>query len=165
MKPSRLSLSKHASINLSSAQFKSLSRKPEQVRAALARKKFDCDLDSFYRLDEERRACIARSEAARAEHKNANVEMAAMEKGSPEFMEKVKAMKSLAAEVKGLESQTREVEASWTESYLSIPNLPDTSAPSGDNEADNQVADTWGDCALLRSMLYRIGISLVLQIG
>ena len=124
-----------------------LRENPEQVRAALARKKFDCDLDNFYRLDEERRACIARSEAARAEQKNANVEMAAMEKGSPEFMEKVKTMKSLAAEVKGLEAQTREVEASWKESYLSIPNLPDTSAPSGDNEADNQVADTWGDCA------------------
>ena len=124
-----------------------LRENPEQVRAALARKKFDCDLDSFYRLDEERRACIARSEAARAEQKNANVEMAAMEKGSPEFLEKVKAMKALAGEVKGLEAQTREVEASWKESYLSIPNLPDTSAPSGDNEADNQVADTWGDCA------------------
>ena len=57
-----------------------LRENPEQVRAALARK-FDCDLDNFYRLDEERRACIARSEAARAEQKNANVEMAAMEKG------------------------------------------------------------------------------------
>ena len=52
-----------------------LRENPEQVRAALARKKFDCDLDNFYRLDEERRACIARSEAARAEQKNANVEM------------------------------------------------------------------------------------------
>ena len=92
-----------------------LRENPEQVRAALARKKFDCDLDSFYRLDEERRACIARSEAARAEQKNANVEMAAMEKGSLEFMEKVKAMKALAGEVKGLEAQTREVEASWKE--------------------------------------------------
>ena len=56
-------------------------------------------------------------------------------------------MKALAGEVKGLEAQTREVEASWKESYLSIPNLPDSTAPSGDNEADNQVADTWGDCA------------------
>lgn len=119
----------------------------EQVREALARKKFECDLDEFYRLDEERRACISRSEAARADQKNANSEMAAMEKGSPEFLEKVKSMKSLAAEVKELETKTRDVEQQWKELYLGIPNLPDSSAPSGDGEADNQVADTWGDTA------------------
>jgi seryl-tRNA synthetase len=122
-----------------------LRENPKQVREALARKKFECDLDAFYRLDEQRRACIARSEAARSEQKKANKDMAAMEKGSSEFLEKLKSMKSLSAEVKDLEGQTREVEEQWKDIYLGIPNLPDESAPSGDSEADNEVAETWGD--------------------
>ena len=122
-----------------------LRENPELVRKSLARKKFECDLDAFYRLDEERRACIARSEAARSEQKKANKDMAAMGKGSPEFLEKLKSMKSLSAEVKDLEGKTREVEEQWKDIYLGIPNLPDESAPSGDSEADNEVADTWGD--------------------
>jgi seryl-tRNA synthetase len=122
-----------------------LRENPKQVREALARKKFECDLDAFYRLDEQRRACIARSEAARSEQKKANKDMAAMEKGSPEFLEKLKSMKSLSAEVKDLEGQTREVEEQWKDIYLGIPNLPHESAPSGDSEADNEVAETWGD--------------------
>ena len=80
-----------------------LRENPEQVRKSLARKKFECDLDAFYLLDEERRACISRSEAARSEQKMANKDMAAVEKGSPEFLEKLKSMKALSAEVKDLE--------------------------------------------------------------
>ena len=65
---------------------------PDFVREAIARKKFDCDLDAVLALDEERRSCIARSEKARADQNSANKEMAAMEKGSPEFLEKVDAL-------------------------------------------------------------------------
>jgi len=122
-----------------------LRENPDAIREALARKKFDCDLDAFYKLDEERRACISRSEAARAEQKKANTEMASLPKGSPEFLEKVKSMKALSAEVKELEAKTREVEAQWKDVYISIPNIPDASVPIGDGEEENEVADTWGD--------------------
>ncbi|MFP6900911.1 MAG: serine--tRNA ligase [Opitutales bacterium] len=121
-----------------------LRQKPDFVRDAIGRKKFDCDLDAFLALDDERRACIARSETARAEQNSANKEMAAMEKGSPEFLEKVTEMKAIAAEVKELEGKTKEVEERWREAYLTLPNLPDPSVPDGDGEDDNQEADAWG---------------------
>ncbi|MBG28631.1 MAG: serine--tRNA ligase [Opitutae bacterium] len=121
-----------------------LREQPDLVREAIARKKFDCDLDAFFSLDEERRSCIARSEKARADQNSANKEMAAMEKGSPEFLEKIAEMKSIAAEVKELEGKTKEVESRWRDAYLTIPNLPDPSVPDGDGEDDNQVAETWG---------------------
>ena len=117
---------------------------PDFVREAIARKKFDCDLDALLALDEERRSCIACSEKARADQNSANKEMAAMEKGSPEFLEKVAEMKAIATEVKELEGKTKEVEGRWREACLTIPNLPDPSVPDGDGEDDNQVADTWG---------------------
>jgi seryl-tRNA synthetase len=120
---------------------------PEIVRQAIARKKFDCDLDAFLALDEERRGCIVQSEKARAEQNSANKDMATLEKGSPEFLEKVAEMKAIAAEVKQLEGNTKEVEERWRAAYLAIPNLPHDSVPDGDGENDNQVADTWGDPA------------------
>ena len=119
----------------------------DAVREGLSKKKFECDLDAFYRLDEERRAGISRSETARAEQKKANKEMTSLPKGSPEFLEKVKSMKTLSAEVKELEAKTKEIEAEWKEVYLNIPNVPDASVPYGKGEEDNEVADTWGDPA------------------
>ena len=121
-----------------------LREKPDFVRDAISRKKFACDLDGFLALDEERRNCIVRSEKARAGQKAANSEMASMEKGTPEFLEKVQEMKALAAEVKELEGKTKEVGVRWHDACLTIPNLPDASVPDGDGEDDNQVADTWG---------------------
>ncbi len=119
----------------------------DAVREGLSKKKFDCDLDAFYRLDEERRACISRSEAARAGQKTANMNMAALPKGSPEFLQRVKEMKAFSAEVKELEAKTTEIEAKWKEVYLNIPNVPDASVPFGKGEQDNEVADTWGNPA------------------
>jgi seryl-tRNA synthetase len=119
----------------------------DAVREGLSKKKFDCDLDAFYRLDEERRACISRSEAARAGQKTANMNMAALPKGSPEFLQRVKEMKAFSAEVKELEAKTKEIEAKWKEVYLNIPNVPDASVPFGKGEQDNEVADTWGNPA------------------
>ncbi|MFP6887497.1 MAG: serine--tRNA ligase, partial [Opitutales bacterium] len=121
-----------------------LREKPDLVREAINRKKFACDLDTFLALDEERRNCIVCSEQARAGQKAANNEMASMEKGTPEFLEKVQEMKTLAAEVKELEGQTKGVEVRWHDAYLTIPNLPDASVPDGGGEDDNQVAGTWG---------------------
>jgi len=117
---------------------------PDLVRDAIGRKKFACDLDGFLAMDEERRACIARSEKARADQNSVNKAMASLEKGSPEFLEKVGSMKAIAAEVKNLEAKTKEVEERWREAYLTIPNLPDASVPDGDDEGDNQIASTWG---------------------
>ena len=118
--------------------------RPDFVRQAINRKKFACDLDGFLALDEGRRSCIARSEQARAGQKDANNEMASLEKGSPEFLEKVQEMKVLADEVKDLEAKTKEIEALWRDAYLTIPNLPDESVPDGDGEEGNQIVSTWG---------------------
>ena len=117
---------------------------PDFVREAIARKKFDCDLDALLALDEERRNCIVRSEQARAGQKAANNEMASMEKGTPEFLDKVEEMKTLAAEVKALEAKTKEIELRWRDAYLTIPNLPDASVPDGGGEDDGRALSDGG---------------------
>jgi len=124
---------------------KLLREEPDLVKAAIARKKFSCDIDAVLALDAARRAKITAAEQARAEQKAANAEMAALPKGSPEFLEKVQAMKAIAAQAKELEAEAKAADEAFHAAFLEIPNLPDPSVPVGKGEADNVVAATWGD--------------------
>ena len=117
----------------------------EEIRAGIARKKFTCDLDAVMALDEQRRRIIRETEEKRAAQKAANQEMAALDKGSEAFKAKVSQMRSLAQEVKALQSRQAEVEEEWEGAFMSIPNVPDASVPDGKSEADNVVVHTWGD--------------------
>lgn len=124
---------------------KLLRENPELVREGIKKKKFSCDLDAILEFDDKRRACVAEAERARALQKSANIEMAAMEKGSPEFLEKVKEMKVLAERVKELEENVKEIENVWRGLFLTIPNIPDVSVPIGKDESDNVTVSSWGD--------------------
>jgi len=118
---------------------KLLREEPQRVREALARKKFDVDLGGFLELDEKRRALVSKAEAARARQKQANAEMAKLDKQSPQFQEKVKEMRAVAADVKKLDAEAAEVEEAWRAAYLALPNIPHESVPEGRDESGNQV--------------------------
>ena len=124
---------------------KLLREQPDFVRAAIANKKFTCDIDAILALDVTRRAKITDAEQARAEQKAANKEMASLPKGSPEFIEKVKAMKAIAARAKELEAEAKAADEAFQEAFLAIPNLADPSTPVGKGEDENEIAATWGD--------------------
>ena len=123
---------------------KLLREEPDRVRAAITRKKFTVDLDRILQLDSERRATITDAEQAKALQKTANQSMAKLEKGSAEFLSKLEEMKGLAAKAKELEAKAKEVDSTFQEAFMSVPNLPDPSVPSGKGEDDNEVAATWG---------------------
>ena len=126
---------------------KLLREQPELIRAAVAHKKFTCDIDAVLTLDQVRRTKITEAEQARAKQKAANQDIAGLAKGSPEFLEKVKEMKAIAASAKALEADAKSADEAFQEAFLSIPNMPDPSVPIGKGEDDNIVASTWGDAA------------------
>jgi seryl-tRNA synthetase len=127
---------------------KLLRESPDVVRAAIARKKFKVDIDKVIELDTARREKITEAEKARAEQKLANQAMAQLQKGSPEFIEKVTEMKLVSAKAKELEAEAKTADQSFQEAFLGIPNLPDESVPSGDTEEDNEICHTWGDISI-----------------
>ncbi len=124
---------------------KFLREQPDVVCAAVAHKKFKTDIDAVLELDTVRRTKITEAEQARAAQKAANKEMAALAKGSPEFMEAVKGMKAIAKRAKDLEAEAKAADEAFQEVFLSIPNLPDPSVPVGKGEDGNVVASTHGD--------------------
>lgn len=117
------------------------------LKQAIGRKKFSCELDLAVELDQKRRESITAAEQTRAEQKKANAEMSQLPKGTPEFATKLQEMKSLAAQVKELESAAKEADLKFQQIFLTIPNIPHDSVPDGRGEMDNQVVSTWGDVA------------------
>jgi len=71
--------------------------------------------------------------------------MAALKKGSPEFLAKVQEMKAVSAEVKAREEGLKAVEEKWREAMLTLPNVPHASVPEGKTPEQNVVFATHGD--------------------
>ena len=124
---------------------KLLRESPEKVREAIARKKFNVDIDKVIELDIARREKITEAEKARADQKLANHAMAQLQKGSPEFLEKLAEMRLVSAKAKELEAEAKTADQCFHEAFLEIPNLPDESVPSGHTEDDNEISHTWGN--------------------
>ena len=115
------------------------------VKAKIALKKFDCDIDAILAFDAERRQAVTEFETARAQQNAASKAMAELPKGSPEFKEKVAEMKAVSAKVKELQAVSDEMEKKWKQMLLSVPNIPDDSVPVGKSDKDNVTVYTWGD--------------------
>ena len=123
---------------------KLLRESPEIVRAAIAKKHLEVDLDAVLALDAQWRAQLTEVETLRGKQKSANNEMAALKKGSPEFIAKVQEMKAVSAQVKEKEAQLADTEAKWRSAMLKIPNIPHASVPEGATPEQNVVFATHG---------------------
>ena len=117
---------------------------PDSVRAAIARKHLDVDLDAVLALDTAWRGLLTEVEALRSKQKAANTEMAALKKGSPEFIAKVQEMKAVSAEVKAKEESLKPIEEKWQAAMLTLPNIPHATVPEGKTPDQNVVHATNG---------------------
>jgi seryl-tRNA synthetase len=118
---------------------------PDLVRAAIARKHLAVDLDAVLAVDAAWRAQLQEVEQLRAKQKAANGAMAALAKGSPEFLAKVTEMKAVSAQAKEREALLKETEEKLRQAMLALPNLPHASVPEGAGPADNVVHAEHGD--------------------
>ncbi|MFM1747139.1 MAG: hypothetical protein RLZZ188_805 [Verrucomicrobiota bacterium] len=124
---------------------KLLRESPDVVRAAIAKKHLQVDVDAVLAIDASWRSLLQETEALRASQKAANSAMAALPKGSPEFVAKVAEMKAVSARVKEHEARLKETEERFRQAMLSLPNLPHASVPEGRDASENVVFSTHGD--------------------
>ncbi|MBP8257702.1 MAG: serine--tRNA ligase, partial [Opitutaceae bacterium] len=131
---------------------KLLRESPDRVRAAIAKKHLDVDVDAVLALDTAWRAQIQEVEHLRSLQKAANAEMVALKKGSPEFLAKVAEMKAVSARAKEKESELALADAALRQAMLTLPNLPHASVPEGRLPEENQVHSTHGDVASVSAL-------------
>ena len=118
---------------------KLLRESPDVVRAAIAKKHLEVDLDGILAIDKAWRELLKEVETLRGQQKAANTAMSALPKGSPEFTAKVGEMKAVSAQVKEREAQLKAAEEKFRQAMLSVPNLPHASVPEGRTPEDNVV--------------------------
>lgn len=124
---------------------KLLRESPDVVRAAIAKKHLDVDLDAVLALDTTWRTQLTEVEQLRAKQKGANTAMAALPKGTPEFAAKLQEMRAVSVEVKALELTLKETEEKCRLAWLTLPNIPHSTVPEGRTPEENQVYLAHGD--------------------
>ncbi len=123
---------------------KTIRSRTDALRATLAAKRVDADLDRWLQLDERRRELLGEVEGLRHQQKAASDGIAAAKKSGGDASAVLAQMKDIATRLKGLERELAEVEPAQEEIARWFPNIVHESVPHGGPEA-NQVLRHWGE--------------------
>jgi seryl-tRNA synthetase len=116
----------------------------DRVAEALRLRRANVSLAGLEELDRSRRRILADVEKLRAERNAASEEIGRLRREKRDASALMGRMKEVSARIRELEAGLPEVERRMEEVLLSIPNMPDTSVPEGEGEADNPTVRTWG---------------------
>jgi seryl-tRNA synthetase len=112
----------------------------ENIQAAqsrLASRGFSLDVETFRRLDSERRNIIQEVERLRQSSKKGSEEVARLAREKADVTEKRNEMKVVSQQIKEKEEALRLVEDRLFQFGSTIPNLPDPEVPAGLTEEEN----------------------------
>ena len=125
---------------------KYIKENPEEVSELLQRKGKDAreDIENILRLDGERRALIAETEAMKAEQNKTNKLIPQYKKEGKDVSELFAKMKEMSAKTRENDDKLKAVEAEYTSLMLGLPNLPDKDLLPGGKE-NNQPLRYFGE--------------------
>jgi seryl-tRNA synthetase len=115
------------------------------VKAALARRGEAEAVDELLKLDGKRRELLPQIEERRARQNRVSEEIAEAKRAGQDAGDTIAAMRELAAEIKRLDEELGQVDGAIEELLLTLPNLPDPSAPDGDTEEDAELVREVGE--------------------
>ncbi len=116
---------------------KLLRSETEKVKAALARRKENVDIDAVLAVDDKRRALLTEVEALKAKQNEVTKQIPVMKKEGKDTTAVFAEMKEISEKIKELDAKTREVESELNTMMLTIPNIPCSDVPDGDTDEDN----------------------------
>ena len=103
------------------------------------------DLDELLRCDEERRSLLPEVEELRRKRNEASKEVGVLKKEGKDASELIEEMREIREKIQEMEESMRSQEARIREIVLSIPNMPHSSVPVGEDPSENVVVRTWGE--------------------
>jgi seryl-tRNA synthetase len=114
------------------------------VAAALARRGFVLDVETFAALEEQRKAVQIEADRLRAE-RNANAKAVGHAKSKDQDAAALLAAgESLGEQLRGVEKQLEVIQAEVSSLQLGLPNILHSSVPDGRDEAANVEVRRWG---------------------
>ena len=109
----------------------------EAARERLAHRGFSLDVETFQRLDGERKGLIQEVERLRRLRNTASDEIARLVREKVDVSEKRNEMKLVSQQIKDIDESLRTIEEKLFQFAATIPNLPDPSVPIGLTEEQN----------------------------
>jgi seryl-tRNA synthetase len=116
----------------------------DQFTAMAQHRGIKLDLDSFRSLDRERRELITSTERLKARRNQASEEIARLKKSKQDAAPLLAEMKEVSERIKQADERITQLDASFRDFLLTIPNLPHRSVPVGKSAADNVEVRRWG---------------------
>jgi seryl-tRNA synthetase len=117
----------------------------EDVAARLKVKGFNLDIAKFQQLDKARSAALTAAQQLQAEKKKASKQIGQLiGQGMTPDEAKAQVMGSLNDNIAAEEKKAKAAEADVKDFLLSIPNIPQSDVPEGNDEDDNIEVSTWG---------------------
>ena len=110
---------------------------PEVVKAALARRKMDIDIDKLLELDAQKREILYQVEQIKAKQNEESKKIPAMKKAGEDVAPIFAEMKELSEKIKADDDKVKELDVKIDEIMYSIPNIPCDDVPDGDTDEDN----------------------------
>ena len=130
---------------------KQLRQEPDAVAAALKKKGFDFDVETFQQLDRRRKQADIDSQELLAQRKQASKQIGELVKsGMPLEEAKAQVNETLAKIESQLESLKQDAKAANDALdilLMAVPNIPADEVPEGKDEADNREISRWGEPA------------------
>jgi len=114
------------------------------VAAALARRGFVLDVETFAALEEQRKTVQIEADRLRAE-RNANAKAVGQAKSKGQDAAALMASgESLGEQLQGVEKQLEAIQAQVASLQLGLPNILHSSVPDGQDESANVEVRRWG---------------------
>ena len=110
----------------------------ERVKEALKnRNSKDIDIDGLLELDNERRALLFNVEQKKAQQNTVSKQIPVYKKEGKDTAEIFKQMRELSDSIKEDDEKVRGIDEKIRKIMLTIPNIPDSSVPIGESDAQN----------------------------
>ena len=120
-----------------------LRRQPEVLKAALARRGLELDVDTMAQIDQARRNLRAQAERTRAEQKSLSRRISRLE-GEPRQAAIARAG-TLARQYRSALAEADKLDEQFRELWIKVPNLADPSAAYGFTDEDSLELKRWGE--------------------
>ena len=117
----------------------------EKVKAALARRKENVDIDAVLDLDNKRRELVFEAEQLKKKQNEVSKMIPQLKKAGEDTTKIFAEMKEISEKVKELDAKTKEVEDELTRVMYTIPNIPNDNVPDGDTDEDNVQIRTFSE--------------------
>jgi len=103
------------------------------------------DLEELLQCDEERRVLLPEMEALRRRRNEASKEVASLKREGEDASELIEEQRVIRERIHEIEESIRTREKRLEEIALTIPNVPHSSVPVGEDPSANVVVRSWGE--------------------